>query len=60
MKNIPIHGSIEQTETEYTSGFADGWKAGWNEAIHRACDLIEQGVVDVYGISEDVDKLRKE
>lgn len=31
-----IHGSVEQTETEYTGGFADGWEAGREEGIIAA------------------------
>ena len=54
-----IYESIEQIETEYTGGFADGYKAGWNDAIEKACEDIERQVSDMYGIAEEVEKLKR-
>ncbi len=45
---------------EDTVNYCWGYYDGWNEAIDRACDLIEQQVGEIYGISEEVSKLKKE
>jgi len=39
--------------------FVEGYLEGWNDAIDRACEGIEQQVSDMYGIAEEVEKLKR-
>ncbi len=40
--NDDIYGSVEQTEAEYTGGFADGWKEGWNEGVKASAEKMDR------------------